>query len=184
MSPTDQLKVEHEAIQSMLDILERICEKLDSEEDVDTTHPDKIIEFFRVFADKCHHGKEEAHLFPAMEQAGIPRHGGPVGVMLVEHDTGRAYVKGMAEGAKSYTPGEPGSSAQFVENAKHYIELLRQHIDKENNVLFPMADASIPLDRQTELLKDFDRVEHEVVGEGQHEKFHRLLEELQSIYAT
>lgn len=184
MRPTEQLIHEHDAILSMLTILEKVCSKLDSREKVEPSHLEDIIEFFKVFADKCHHGKEEAHLFPAMEEAGIPRQGGPLGVMLDEHDTGRAYVVAMSDGARRYKSGDEKGSVQFVANARQYIELLRQHIDKENDVLFPLAERSIPVERQDDLVTRFERVEQEVVGKGKHEEFHRLLEELQRIYMS
>ncbi|MFQ6616542.1 MAG: hemerythrin domain-containing protein [Fidelibacterota bacterium] len=184
MKPTDQLRHEHDAILTMLDILERVCQKLESEEEVDPSHLEGIIDFFRVFADKCHHGKEEAHLFPAMEEAGVPRQGGPLGVMLHEHDTGRGYVTSMDEGVKRFKSGDEEGSTQFILGARPYIALLKEHIDKENNILFPLALNTLSPERQDELLTQFDRVEREVVGQGKHEEYHRLLEDLQRIYVT
>lgn len=184
MRPTEQLRNEHEAILSMLTILERVCKKLDSAGEVDSSHLEDIIEFFKVFADKCHHGKEEAHLFPAMEEAGVPRYGGPLGVMLEEHDTERGYVRAMSDGAQRYKSGDDRYSAQFVNSARRYIELLRQHINKENNIVFPLADNSIPPQRQDELQEKFDRVEREIVGKGKHEEFHRLLRQLGRLCMT
>lgn len=89
MFPTEQLKDEHSGIKSMLDILAKVCDRLESGERVDQRHLDKILEFLNVFVDKSHHAKEEDILFPAMERAGIPREGGPIGVMFAEHRLGR-----------------------------------------------------------------------------------------------
>lgn len=184
MRATDQLRNEHDAILSMLAILERVCVSLQSKEKVDASHLEEMIDFFRVFADKCHHGKEEAHLFPAMEEAGVPRYGGPLGVMLEEHDAGRGYVRAMSDGVQKYASGDVAGAAQFASSARRYVDLLRRHIDKENSILFPLADRSVAPQKQDELLKEFDRVEREVVGEGKHEEFHRLLQKLQRIYTT
>jgi len=63
MTPTEQLKEEHEAIKLMLRILDKVCDKLESGEEVNPEHLDQILEFIKVFADKCHHGKEEDLLF-------------------------------------------------------------------------------------------------------------------------
>ena len=73
MNATDQLRAEHEGILTMLQILERISEQMNSGKQADTAHLGKIVEFLQVFADKCHHGKEEDILFPALEKVGIPR---------------------------------------------------------------------------------------------------------------
>ena len=80
----------------MLKILDKVCARLESKEKVDPEHLEPIVEFFRVFADKCHHGKEEDLLFPEMEKAGVPKEMGPIGVMLAEHQQGRGdYDQGL-----------------------------------------------------------------------------------------
>ncbi|MGQ9493468.1 MAG: hemerythrin domain-containing protein [Anaerolineae bacterium] len=95
MRATEQLMEEHRAIETVLNILENVCQRLETGKAVDAEHLEHILEFIRIFADRCHHGKEEDLLFPAMEKAGIPREGGPIGVMLIEHVQGRNYVRGM-----------------------------------------------------------------------------------------
>src|SRR5512137_1052010 len=106
MKPTEQLKEEHREIELMLKILEKACKKLESGEKVSPEHLEKIVEFIRVFVDKCHHAKEEDQLFPAMEEAGIPKQGGPIGVMLLEHDMGRESVREMSEVLRKYKSGD------------------------------------------------------------------------------
>lgn len=182
MTATDQLKEEHQGILLMLEILEKVSGKMEAGGKVEPEHPERIVEFFRVFADKCHHGKEEDLLFPEMEKSGVPREGGPIGVMLLEHDQGRGYVRGMAEAAPRYRKGEAAAEVDFTRNARGYIALLRQHIEKENQVLFPMGDRVLPGKKQEELLEAFERLERERIGEGTHEGFHKLLHELKDIY--
>ena len=182
MTPTGQLQEEHQGITLMLKILEKVCAKMEAREKVDPDHLERIVEFFRVFADKCHHGKEEDLLFPEMEKAGIPRERGPIGVMLAEHTQGRAYVRGMGEAANRYKQGELRSGAEFVENARNYIALLTQHIQKENNILFPMGDRVLAKEKQEELVEDFENLEREKIGIGTHEEFHKLLYHLQEVY--
>lgn len=182
MTPTEQLKEEHQGIQLMLSILEKVCQRLESGERVDTGHLEKILEFIRVFADQCHHGKEEDLLFPEMEKAGIPKEQGPIGVMLVEHGKGRDYVRGMNEAMPGYKRNEANASSRFVENARNYIALLSQHIDKENNVLFPLGDRALSDGQKKKLVEDFEKLEHERIGEGKHEEFHELLRHLKDVY--
>jgi len=182
MTPTMQLKKEHDAIQQMLGILERVCRKLESGEQVNPVHLEQMIEFIRVFADKRHHGKEEDLLFPAMEASGFPREGGPTGVMFREHDEGRSYVRALSEAVSQYKGGNLAASPHIVRSARSYIALLTQHIDKENNILFPMADMHLSEEKQRELLVEFDRVETEKIGVGKHEEFHQLLHNLKGMY--
>ena len=182
MRPTDILIKEHDAILVMLNILEKVCLRLDVGERVEETDLENIVEFFKVFADKCHHGKEETILFPPLEEYGIPNEGGPIGVMLSEHVMGRDNVKEMSNSINDYKEGKEYSSKVFVGYARKYIALLTEHIDKENNILFVMADKRIPEERQQSLLIDFERVEEEKIGPGVHEKYHKLLDELSVVY--
>lgn len=182
MNPTGILMEEHNGIKLMLEILTKVCDKLDRGDKIDPEHLEKILEFIRVFADQCHHGKEEDLLFPAMEKAGIPNDGGPIGVMLTEHSAGRDYVKKLAEGIEQYKQGGQEAISKIIENSRGYIELLSQHIDKEDNVLYPMADSQLTQEVQNQLVKDFQKVEEEKIGPGKHEQFHQLLNQLKNIY--
>jgi hemerythrin-like domain-containing protein len=179
MKPTDELKNEHEAIKLMLRILEAVSKKLESGGKVDAKHLESMVEFIQVFADKCHHAKEEGLLFPAMERAGIPRERGPIGVMLLEHTEGRDFVKGMKEAAAEYRKGDPQAGVEFAEQAMNYANLLSNHIGKEDNILYPMADARLTAAAQQDLEKDFEKIEKEVIGPGRHEAFHKLLHHLE-----
>ena len=182
MTPTEILKKEHDAIQVMLNILERVCDKLEMREQVNAEHLEQILEFFKVFADKCHHGKEEDLLFPAMEEAGIPKEEGPIGVMLVEHSEGRNCIKGMVEAVAEYKQNGKSVPSKFIQNARTYVELLTQHIDKENNILFEMADIHLSANKQEELLQEFEQFERDKIGVGIHEELHEILNDLKRVY--
>ncbi len=182
MEYTEELKTEHKAIKLALEIMEKMCQKLEAGNKVNPEHLESMVEFIRVFADKCHHGKEEGLLFPAMEEAGIPRTGGPIGVMLVEHDMGRRFVKGMSEAISAYKTGNIKASSEIIKNARGYAELLTQHINKEDNILYPLADMRLSAEKQKKLLEEFEKVEQEIIGAGKHEEFHELLNNFKKIY--
>ncbi len=110
----------------------------------------------------------------------MPRQAGPIGVMLKEHEQARSYVKGMKEALKNIN--DPKARKQFVENAWAYVHLLKQHIDKEDNILYPMAEQKLSEKMMERLLEEFDRVEREETGEGVHEKYHQLLHKLKDRY--
>jgi hemerythrin-like domain-containing protein len=182
MKPTEELKAEHKGVLKMIEILQAIIGKMDSKESFDKGQMEHIMEFLKVFVDKCHHGKEEEFLFPALEEAGIPREAGPIGVMLQEHQTGREFIAKMSASLDDlYKAGIDAKSA-FKKAAESYIQLLRQHIDKENNVLFPMAEKRLSQERQNQMSEQFDQLERERIGEGRHEAFHKLLEDLARKY--
>jgi hemerythrin-like domain-containing protein len=120
-----------------------------------------FIEFFRGFADKCHHCKEEDRLFPCMEQKGIPREGGPICVMLLEHQQGRQRVRAMADDLESADGGDTVSIERVLDQGQAFLELLRGHINKENNILFNMADQLILDSDLAQLAESYETAENE-----------------------
>jgi len=181
MKATQQLKDEHEGVKIMLNILEQVCQELEAGESLNKEHFDGILEFLRVFVDKCHHGKEEDLLFPALIAVGVPKEG-PIAVMLHEHEMGRRYVKAMSEAYATYLAADKPTPKDIIQNGRSYISLLRDHIEKENNVLFVMADSCLSEKRQDELFEGFEKIEEERIGVGKHEQFHGLLEKLSQLY--
>lgn len=182
MKATQQLKEEHQGVLLALSILEKINRKLEKGEKVDAQHLEQLLEFIRVFVDKCHHGKEEDLLFPAMEEAGVPKTGGPIGMMLEEHDLGRGYVKKFGLALEEFKKGDTKASLKIIKNTKGFIALLQEHIDKEDNILYMIADMHLSPEKQKELLKEFKRIEKEKIGVGKHEAFHQMLDNLKKIY--
>jgi hemerythrin-like domain-containing protein len=182
MKPTDELSQEHRAILTMIAILGRMADRLDAGTAVDPDDLDRSVEFIRIFADQCHHAKEEGHLFPEMERAGVPRDRGPIGVMLAEHVTGRGYVAAMANAVPGIRKADRQAGAAFAAAARGYGELLTRHIDKEDRILYPLADARLTPQQQESLRECFLEVEKTIVGAGRHEEFHRLLERLEKAY--
>lgn len=176
--PTDILTEEHEVIKRLIAVLQAASDRLERGDEVSPEVFRKAADFIRTFADKCHHGKEQDQLFPAMEQRGIPGEGGPIGVMLLEHDQGRAFTKQMADATEAYAAGDVKARSQIIAGARGYADLLGQHIDKENNILYPMANNVLTEADQHDLLKAFVAAE-EAMGEGTHEKYLALVEELE-----
>ncbi|MCI0478575.1 MAG: hemerythrin domain-containing protein [Anaerolineales bacterium] len=184
MQATQVLRDEHEGILAMLAIVEAAAQRLQSGKDIPRDLMPNAVNFFRNFADKCHHGKEEDELFPAMEQRGVPKEGGPIGAMLAEHDQGRAFVRAMSDAANRYAQGDQSAVTALVQNTLGYVNLLRQHIWKENNVLFQMADQVLADADQEKLSAAFDNIEATRTGPGEHERYHALIAEYQKIAAS
>jgi len=138
MRPTDILRTEHEQLLRACAILENMAERFEQGTAVDSADATRIVDFVRFYADGLHHAKEEDVLFPALEAAGMPREGGPIGVMLREHERGREHVAGMFAALRALD-SESGR-ASFAKSARGFAGLLEQHIAKENNVLFMMAE--------------------------------------------
>jgi len=182
MKATEELKKEHRGIDLMLRVLSAVADKLGRGEPLHTPHVDGIMEFLTIFVDKCHHGKEEEFLFPALEAVGVPREGGPIGVLLGEHEQGRRLVARLKEFVAGCQSGDQQAGAGFQSVVKDYVALLNQHITKEDAVLFPMADARLDAKQDADLFEAFEQLERERIGAGRHEAFHALLDQLQDTY--
>jgi hemerythrin-like domain-containing protein len=164
---TAELRHEHEVILRALAVLERAGRRLATGEPVDETALAGLVDLCRTFADRCHHGKEEHTLFPLLEARGV---GGLLAVFLEEHVEGRAYLATLASAAP---PAERAAAA------RRYVGLLRDHIERENGVLFPMVDGILTDAEQAELVRRFAEVEERVVGRGIHERLLAALDRLE-----
>lgn len=170
MKPTEILMAEHRVIEVLLNCLEKIAGEATQAGKLDETSATGAIEVIQIFADKCHHAKEENHLFEAMVAKGMPKEGGPVGQMLIEHDQSREYVAGMAGSVTAAATGDTDAVEKFTQNALGYVHLLRAHIQKEDEVLYVMANRFLTEEDQAQLLESFAAVENDPAQKDAHEK--------------
>ncbi len=173
---------EHRIIERVLGSLETCALAIES-----GPVPDREIlraygDFFRLFADRCHHGKEEDRLFAKMAQRGFPTEYGPIAVMLAEHVEGRACVATLVRSGEGVGPLSEPQRIEVVEAARRYVPLLRAHILKEDNILYPMALQALTPAEQDELAESYEAFERDAMGEGEHERLHALAERLCASY--
>ncbi len=173
---TASLKRDHEVILRALARLEERVAEWRGTGTVDTAVLRRFLEFARTFVDRCHHGKEERCLFPCLERRGIPREGGPIGVMLYEHQLGRELVTRLDEGLRALERGEEGAVSVVISTCDEYVQLLRSHIAKENGVLFPMGESVARDEDVDDVGGCYEAVEGEV-GHEVHEELERAAEE-------
>ncbi len=183
MRPTEILSDEHRVIEQVLACLERIAEEAETRT-LDVAAARDVVTFVQNFADRCHHGKEEQRLFPAMERFGLPRDAGPTAVMRAEHESGRRAVRAMAVQIDDAERGDATAARRFANEARGFVEFLREHIAKEDQVLFPMADRMLPEAAQMELLESFAAIENEDMGAGAHERFLDIANRLAERYGV
>ncbi len=178
MTATEVLKHEHQVVLRVLDAAEKEAAAIRQDGTIHVQLVREMIDFFGNFVDRCHHAKEEKHLFPRMNQRGMPMASGPLAVMLNDHDQGRACIRAIREALPQ--EGEPDAAARnrIAESLSTYVALLRAHIDKEDNVLYVMADRLLDSEDQEALISAFEKVEVQEMGEGVHEKYHQWVHQL------
>jgi len=173
--PTDDLMSEHRVIERMLGILTKASNRLEKGQDIDPELYVGAVDFLRNFADKCHHTKEEKLLFEKMMERGVSGEVGPIAVMMREHQDGRAHVKSLDKLSKEKM--SKTTREGLIKSSRAYVDLLSKHIQKEDNVLYPLANQILDKEDQKELEKGFEEVEEKVMGPGVHERYHKMIEQ-------
>jgi hemerythrin-like domain-containing protein len=171
---TQRLKDEHQLILRMLALLEQNAALTAEGVFHDYRFYLDGVDFIRNYADRFHHAKEEDILFEALIENGMPREHSPVAAMLMEHDLGRNYVRGLEEAASAALAGEKGHDAEIAAHANGYLQLLREHIAKEDDILYPLAERLIPEEMREKILAGYGQAE--AAREGLEEHYRRIVE--------
>ena len=180
MSLTETLVEEHKLIKRMIDVLEKAANRLENGKEINPSVFEQAADFIRNFADKFHHAKEEDILFKEMIKKGMPEKDSPVEAMLIEHEQGRAFVKGLIKATAEFKEGNEKKAKEIIENARGYIELLREHIDKEDNILYPLAEKMFTKSEKEKQLDKFKEAEISKGGNKTVSKYMELVKELES----
>jgi hemerythrin-like domain-containing protein len=180
MKLTARLQDEHRDINIMLQILEKICAKIERGEKVKKAHLESIMEFFKIFVGECHLAKEEVMLFPVMEKAGVPIGGGPIGELRSVHILARSYITALTEAALNHS-GCSRNDKIFLQSAREYIGLLKDHINAED-MLFPLAENYISSGLKQDLAQAFNEFEKNRFAACSQTKYHKIVNRLKDTY--
>ena len=171
---TSALVSEHRLILRMLDVLERVADATAGGNCKNFGFYLEAVDFIRQYADRFHHAKEEDILFEALVTNGMPRQNSPVAAMLMEHDLGRGYVKAFADAAARALAGETGLEGVVAENALAYAALLRDHIAKEDEILYPLAERVIPDGMRPTIITGYAKAES-LVADDFSDRYERIV---------
>ena len=138
---TTSLRRDHELIEKVIKSMESTIQLLNNNTQIPESILLPVIDFTKNFTDVCHHSKEEKSLFPALEKAGLPSNMGPIAMMLMDHERSREIGTQMEESAKDYLSS--GNSTKLISDMQLYVEHITEHLWKENNKLFIMAEARL-----------------------------------------
>jgi len=177
--PTQILRDEHDVILRSLELLESFSTRLGDGQTVSPDTLDSLIEFFRLYADKTHHGKEEALLFPAMVAKGFSYESGPIHCMMSDHEQNRTLTRSMIAAIEEMRVGDKRAAMRFAEAADRYVYVLREHIQKENLVLFNMAEQVLAKTDEPDLMAKFTQVDEKEIGLAEIERLVGILDQVE-----
>ena len=138
---TESLRKDHQLIEKVLKALDSTINLLKDGKQIPEQILNPTLDFTQNFADVCHHGKEEEALFPALEKAGMPSHMGPIRMMIIDHQRTKEITGHIEKASKKYL--EKGDADYLIQALELYVQHVTEHLWKENNRLFMMADARL-----------------------------------------
>ena len=174
---TASLRRDHELIEKVIKAMESTLQLLNDGKQIPESILLPVIDFSKNFTDVCHHTKEEKSLFPALEQAGLPTNMGPIAMMLIDHQRSREIGAEMELSAKEYLFS--GDSTKLVNDMQQYVEHITEHLWKENNKLFMMAEARLQYvsEKVDKELTEIEKAKLDEIGKTR-EHYEQLAENL------
>jgi len=174
----DFLVAEHEMIERAMAVLKNNLEKIDEAVKA-PLQMQRAIDFLLEFGDKVHNTKEEEFLFPLMGQKGLPVQGGPIGVMLMEHDAERNLLQRMMAELPNLAEAATTARQKFAAEGFEYLTIRAEHIWKENDVLYPMGRKLFSDEDNTSLLNAFKTLDQQTYGDTARDHYAQMLAEVE-----
>ena len=177
MMPIGPLMIEHRLIERMIRQITRELERIGRTGEADIPFLQGAVEFIRVYADHCHHGKEENILFRELDKKDIPPEERRIMEELIEdHIYGRSKVAEIVAGMAQYTAGDATALASIVAALTELIEFYPKHIEKEDkHFFFPCMDY-FTRDEQDRMLAEFYAFYRNMI----HEKYRKIVDQVEA----
>jgi hemerythrin-like domain-containing protein len=153
--PLKKLVDEHVLIKRWIALIPQVLEAFDVKSAEDTHLVLEGVNFIRSYADRFHHAKEEDILFKYFDE-----NSELLKTMLEDHVKGRGHAKAISEAI------EKKDGRGIVEHLMAYRELLREHIKKEDEILYPWMDRSLSVTQVGELFSRFIEVDEATDRKG------------------
>ncbi len=172
MKPIALLMIEHRLIEKMVGLLEKEAESIASGNKVNIPLILDSVDFFRTYADKTHHGKEEDILFKWLAPKDLKEdHRKLMDDLVKEHIVARNTVKALAESARGCSDGVPGSSEEIHRLLKALVNLYPSHIKKEDRSFFIPVMGYFGDEEQKAMLERFYEFDRGMI----HEKYRQVV---------
>jgi hemerythrin-like domain-containing protein len=161
------LTAEHRTMLRMAAVLDSMSKRARNQGTYTQEDVEAILHILRVFGDDCHQAKEEGALFPVFAAVCDPSEYAAVRHMLFEHDQDRSLIEGMEDAVLR------SNAAQFAEYAQRLATILRNHIYKEDNIVFEKINAALSKEDDARVVRDFEDFDRDF-QKDQQETMHRL----------
>jgi hemerythrin-like domain-containing protein len=161
MLPIGPLMIEHRLIEKMIAVIKKEIARMERQGKINPEFIDLAVDFIRMYADRCHHGKEEDILFRDLDKKPLTQeHKQIVNELVEEHKQGRKTVADLVEAKGKYLKGEPEGFPQMLDRLKFLVDFYPRHIEKEDKHFFmPIMNYFSPEEKEAMLQEEseFDK---------------------------
>jgi hemerythrin-like domain-containing protein len=180
MKPIGPLMREHRLIERMVNLLNSALMQIGEKNEVDVKLLPVAIDFFRSYADRIHHGKEENILFRELAKKKLSQmHGLVIDELVQEHIVGRKMVSTLDSAWRAYAGGNAGALNEIMTAIKELVGFYPAHIKKEDERFFYPAMEYLNKQEQAAMLEEFYEFDRKFI----HDKYQGIVEELETTKA-
>jgi hemerythrin-like domain-containing protein len=158
MLPIAPLMIEHRLIEKMLAVIQKEIGRSEKQNRIDPEFIDLAVDFIRMYADRCHHGKEEDILFRDLDKKPLSdEHRRIVDELIEEHLQGRKTVADLVEAKLRYLRGDPEALPVMLDLMRFLVDFYPKHIEKEDKHFFlPIMDYFTPEEKEAMLKEEWE----------------------------
>jgi hemerythrin-like domain-containing protein len=176
MMPIGPLMIEHRLIERMIRALKQEMHAMEEQDELNLEVIDNTVDFFRTYADQCHHGKEEDILFRDLAEKGLsPEYKKIMDELIQEHRFGRQTVGKLVSAKERYAQGDRGTQNEIIGLLKELAEFYPAHIEKEDKHFFMPCMAYFSKEERDAMLQEFGEFDKNLI----HEKYKQLVKRLE-----
>jgi len=182
MTPTENLIKEHKEINELLEIMSKIAAKIKSKDVFYPTDVEEIIDYLIIIIDKSHQGKEDEVFYPELMSTGISKETEPLSIINYEHVLAKRYLKEISSCVVNCKIGNDFSGDLLADSLTNYVIVIQNHIKREEEIVFPIANEVFSEEKQHEILQRFEVIDQQNITHSFLERFNKLLNKLKSKY--
>jgi hemerythrin-like domain-containing protein len=177
MKPIGPLMREHRLIERMVTLLNAGLRQMSEENKANVDLLTVAVDFFRTYADRTHHGKEEDILFRELAKKKLSReHERIMNELVQEHVLGRKMVSDLISAKKAYTEGSTEALKDIIALVTKLVNFYPAHIEKEDKHFFYPILEYLSKKEQDNMLEEFWDFDRKLI----HEKYQGIVEELEA----
>ena len=175
--PIGMLMLEHRLIERMVELIDKKNERMENIDEFALGLIDDAVRFFREYADRCHHGKEEDILFKELQERNISQeHKEMLDALIEDHIRARKLVAGLDEICKTYKANMGASVEKTQDILEKIVELYRTHIKKEDEIFFPASMGYFSEKERADMIERFKEFDMSLI----HDNFIKIVEKYES----